>query len=270
MAEASDPTARKFGAEVRRLREHAGLSQTNLATKIPVSQSTLSDVERGKLRIKKDIAERIDQVLTGNGRVVAAWETQYDSYEPPEWYRKLPLMEERATEIQEYSPLLVPGLLQTKSYAFAAIRASQRVATDADVDAKVKERLDRQQILNRDGPPFLLGVIDETVLRRRLGSPEVMQEQLVRLSEVSSWSRVEVLVIPSETLNHPGLDGGFKLLRVPEAGTVVYHESRAGGGVVIDPETVDQHVSLMGVLRGAALPPEQSRLLIDRIRGETQ
>ncbi|QVQ52934.1 helix-turn-helix transcriptional regulator [Spiractinospora alimapuensis] len=266
----ADMAPSKFGADVRRLREQAGISQNTLAARVPVSQSTISDLERGRIRVKKDIASRIDQLLIGDGRLVAAWEAQYETYAPPEWYRKLPMVEREATEIQEYQPLLVPGLLQTREYATAAIRAGQRLATDDEVGLKVEERLERQSILQADSPPLFLAVVDETALRRRLGSAGVMVGQLDRLLEASCHSRVELLVIPGSTQDHPGLDGGFKLLRVPKTGTVVYYEARAGGGVVMDPEIIDQHVSLMGVLRGVALPPEQSRELISRIQGENQ
>lgn len=265
-----DPAAQKFGAEVRRLREQAGLSQTKLARQVPASQAAISDLELGKARAKKGIAERIDQILTSDGRVVAAWEAQYESYEPPDWYRKLPAMERRATQIHEYQPLLIPGLLQTEDYARASIRSSNRSAFPDEVDAKVAERTERQAILRSSNAPFLLAVLDETVLYRRLGTPAVMEQQLDHLREVSTWDRVEVLVVPGDTWNHPGLDNGFKLMRVPDAGMLLYQETRAGGGVVIDVGTVDEHVSLLGDLRGLALPPNQSRALIEKAQGEVE
>jgi transcriptional regulator with XRE-family HTH domain len=270
MVNGVDPAARKFGAEVRRQRERAGLSQTRLARLLPASQASVSDLELGKTRAKRDTAERIDAVLNSDGHVVAAWEAQYEVYEPPDWYRKLPIVEPKATLVQEYQPLLVPGLIQTPAYMRASIRASNRTDSQAAVDAKVNERTKRQTILRREDPPFFSVVLDETVLYRRLGSPDTMREQLEYLCEVSNWSRVEVLIVPADTWNHPGLDNGFKLLNLPDAGMLLYLETKSAGGVVMDTGIVNEHVTLMGDLRGLALPPDQSRALIKKAQGEVE
>ncbi|KOX17111.1 helix-turn-helix transcriptional regulator [Nocardiopsis sp. NRRL B-16309] len=270
MVDVVDPVARKFGAEVRRLREHAGLSQTKLARLLPASQASVSDLELGKTRAKKDTAERIDAVLNSDGRVVAAWEAQYEVYEPPDWYRKLPIVEPQATQIQQYQPLLISGLLQTRDYMHASIRASNRTVPQSVIDVKVNERTERQARLRGDEPPFLSVVLDETALYRRLGSAAIMGAQLEYLCEVSTWSRVEVLIIPANTWDHPGLDNGFTLLRVPDAGMLLYTEARAAGGVIVDTDVVNEHISLMGDLRGFALPPDQSRGLIKKAQGEVE
>ncbi|MEU0238871.1 helix-turn-helix transcriptional regulator [Nocardiopsis sp. NPDC006198] len=270
MPNEADPMAEKFGAEVRRLREQAGLSQTRLAQLIPASQASISDLERGKTPGKRRMVQRIDDVLNSDGRVVAEWEARHKVYEPPSWYRKLPILEQRATQIQQYQPLLIPGLLQTRDYMRASISASNRADSMADVDAKINERTERQTILDRDDAPFLSVVLDETVLHRRLGSPDIMREQLQHLWEISARPRVEVQVIPADTWGHPGLDSGFTLLRVPDAGILLYLEARAAGGVIVDSGTVGEHISAMGDLRGFSLPPDQSRSLIEKAQGEVE
>ncbi|WP_370011157.1 helix-turn-helix transcriptional regulator [Nocardiopsis sp. LDBS0036] len=270
MANEVDPKARKFGAEVRRFREQAGLSQSRLASLLPASQATVSDIELGKTPAKKDTAQRIDQALNSEGRLVAVWEEQHEAYTPPDWYRKLPIVEQQATQVHEYQPLLVPGLLQTRGYAGASIRASNRADSQTAVETKVAERTERQSILRRDDPPFFSVVLDETALYRRLGSPDIMKEQLGHLLETSTWSRVEILIVPAGTWNHPGLDSGFKLLRVPGTGMFLYLETKSSGGVIVDSGTVDEHISLMGDLRGVALPPDQSRSLIKKAQGEVE
>ncbi|WP_141924866.1 helix-turn-helix domain-containing protein [Haloactinospora alba] len=260
----NDGVARKVGAEVRRLRRYAGYSQQALADRIPVSQSALSDIERGRAHTKKDQVERIDHILTARGRLVATWETQHEEYIPPEWYKQVPEMERQATEIQDYNPLVIPGMLQTEPYAQAVIRAGDRVAADERVQAKARARVERQEVLHHERPPFFLAVVDETVLYRRLGSPEAMRGQLGHLREVSAWPRTEILVVPSRTWDHPGLDGGFHLLKVPGIGTIVYQEARSTGSVSADPKIVDTHLGLLGHLRGVALPPDQSRILVEK------
>ncbi|WP_026128361.1 helix-turn-helix domain-containing protein [Nocardiopsis halophila] len=260
----------RFGAEVRRTRVSAGISQQELAAAVLASQSTVSDFECGKKRPKRNFAVEIDRVLTAEGRLVTAWDHAFKAYEPPEWFRELPLLERRALEIQEYHPLLVPGLVQTEDYARASIEAGDRRVPRSYVGRKVQERVERQAILQGEEAPFLSVVLDESVLRRRVGSPATMKGQLDHLRAIASWEQAEVLVVPAATLNHPGLEGGFKLVRLPESNLVLYQETRSGGGVVVDQELVDEHMALMADLRGVALPPEQSLALMEQVQGEIE
>jgi len=268
MSMSQGTASERFGAELRRLRVHAGFSQQKIQEETLISQSKVSDLELGKVRPKRDEAEALDALLTKDGSLIVIWDNLFRSYEPPEWYRKLPLLEQRAIEIQEYQPLLVPGLVQTEDYARASITASNRRLPLDVVEGKVRERLDRQSILSRPDAPYLSIVLDESALRRRLGDPATMEGQIERLREVASNSRSEVLVVPADTRQHPGLDGGFKLLRTPEGKVLLYQETRAGGGVVPEAEPIEDHVSLMAELRGAALPAEQSSDLLAKIQGE--
>ncbi|MFC3999441.1 Scr1 family TA system antitoxin-like transcriptional regulator [Nocardiopsis sediminis] len=270
MAIESDNGNDKFGGAVRRLRLQAGISQTQLAKCIPMAQSTVSGVELGNKSVKLKQAERLDAVLKGDGHLVRLWRSLQDGHLVPDWYRKVPEMERRAVEIHDYHPLLVPGILQAQGYAFATIRVADRTALTAEVEAQARARSKRQEILLKDDPPFLRVVLDQTVLYRLLGTPEIMKEQLDYLREVSTWERVEILIIPHPTWNHPGLVGGFRLLKVPEAGMVLYQESSAMGGVVVARETVEEHVSLWGDLRALALPPDPSRSLIEKAREEVR
>ncbi|MFC4564712.1 Scr1 family TA system antitoxin-like transcriptional regulator [Nocardiopsis mangrovi] len=266
----SDSGNDKFGDEVRRLRLQAGISQTQLAKSIPMAQSTVSGVESGNKTVKLKQAERLDAVLKGDGNLVRLWRSLQDGHLVPDWYRKVPEMERRAVEIHDYHPLLVPGILQTQGYASAVIRVADRTALTAEVEAQARARSKRQAVLLKDDPPFLRVVLDQTVLYRLLGTPETMKEQLDYLREVSTWERAEILIIPHPTWNHPGLDGGFRLLKVPEAGMVLYQEASAIGGVVVARETVEEHVSLWGDLRAIALPPDSSRSLIEKAREEVR
>lgn len=270
MANEVDPKAQRFGAEVRRIREQAGFSQTRLASLIPASQATVSDIELGKTPAKKVTAQRIGQALNSEERLVSVWEDQYEGYKPPDWYKELPLVEQRATQIQQYHPLLVPGLLQTCDYMRATIRAPKKAAQQEAIDAKVEERSERQNFLKRENPPFYSVVLDETVLYRRIGSPDTMRGQLEYLLEASSRSRMEILVIPADTWNHPGLDNGVILLKVPDSGTLLYLETGPIGGVISDTGMVDEYISLMSDLRGLALPPDQTRSLIKKVLVEIE
>lgn len=268
MAVPPDEVARSFGAEVRRLRNQAGLSQQQFGDKIPLSQSAVSDIERGRSQVRRGQAERIDQVLTSGGRLVALWESLYDGYQAPAWVRELSEIEARATRIRDYHPLVVPGLLQTEEYARVAVRAGDKSASPREVDAVVSSRLERQQILRGDNAPRYLAVIDENVFRRPTGSRDTMARQVRYLLAASDNERIEVLVVPLETSMHPGMDGAFRLLHVPEVGEILWQETRHTGGPVENPAYIEDHVNLFADVLEVALPASASRALLERIEGE--
>lgn len=264
----TDESARNFGLEVKRLRRQAGCSQQYLAEKIPLSQSAVSDIERGRTTAKRDQAERIDQVLTAKGRIVAVWESQYDGFEAPSWVREVSELEARATRIRDYHPLVIPGLLQTEEYARIAVRAGDKTASTREVEAVVKARLDRQELIRSDAAPRYLAVIDESVFRRPTGSKHVIARQIRHLLEMSDNDRVEVLIIPLETSMHPGMDGAFRLIHVPEVGEILWQETRNTGGPVENPAYIEEHTNLFADLLEVALPAHASRMLLERIEGE--
>ncbi|NYE45303.1 hypothetical protein HDA32_000423 [Spinactinospora alkalitolerans] len=228
----------------------------------------MSDIERGRTAAKRDAAERIDQVLTSGGRLVALWESQYDGYQAPAWVREVSELEARATRIRDYHPLVVPGLLQTEEYATMAVRAGNKSATAREVGALVRARMDRQEVLRGDLAPRYLAVVDETVFRRPTGSRRVMAAQIEHLLTMADNERIEVLVVPLETPMHPGMDGAFRLISVPEVGEILWQETRNTGGPVENPEHIEEHVNLFADLLGVALPAYASGELLERIKGE--
>jgi transcriptional regulator with XRE-family HTH domain len=269
MVVSTGDAARKFGAAVRQRRTQAGFSQQQLADMIPISQSAISDIELGKTHAKRAQAARIDEVLTSAGRLLSSWESQYDGYQAPEWIRELSLLESRATEIRDYHPLVVPGLLQTEDYARATIRAGNRAATEPQVEALVASRLERQGILRAESPPRYLAVVDEAVFRRPTGGLTVMAAQIDHLLSTAESERIEILVVPLETTrSHPGLDGAFRLIRVPELGEILWFETRVSGGPVEDAAAVAEHATCFADLLGVALPTDSSYSLLRKLRGE--
>ncbi|GAB3481330.1 helix-turn-helix domain-containing protein [Nocardiopsis coralliicola] len=259
---------KRFGRELYKLRRSAGVSQVALGLRVGMSQSAVSQVQNGLMDAQLHHVQKMDAVLGTGSRLRDLWGALYGGYQPPEFYSEIPAMERRSSQIMDYQSLVVTGLLQTRAYASAMIRAVNRLITDDEVEARVQERMNRQEILDSDGPPQLIAVLDELVLQRRLGSPEIMCDQLKSLIEASHRPRVEVLVIPRTTWNAPGVDGSFRLLRLPDVGLVLYRESGETGGVIIKPDIIDEHAQLMADLRAVAHPPDQSRSLLETLQGE--
>lgn len=266
----SPSTARiRFGSELRKKRMHAGLTQSQLARAVPMAQSHLSSIELGKKGISGEQVERLDRVLSADGLLVARWHDLHERQDGyAAWFAGTAQLERVATDIKINNPLLVPGLLQTEEYARAIIGFGDRSASSAEVEEQVRGRLERQTILQAERGPLLTVVLDESVLRRRLGGNGIMKGQIERLVEVSELPRTTIQVVEMTSAYQPGLDGPFHVFTVPEQGQLVYTETRSAGYPVDDEESVQDYLGVFGELRGVALSPEGSRALMLEIRRE--
>jgi hypothetical protein len=115
----------------------------------------------------------------------------------------------KAQSLRIWSPTLIPGLLQTAEYARALFLAAQSDTSDDVIGALVTARLERHAILDRADPPDLVVVLDEAVLHRLIGSPQVMHDALVRVAELSQRPHVVVQVVPAGNGANAGLSGAF-------------------------------------------------------------
>jgi transcriptional regulator with XRE-family HTH domain len=260
-----------FGAEVRRAREAAGLTLAELGATVPCDASTVSRIESGLLSPTERFAEACDEAFPQMGgwfgrfyRASLRWDGRY-----PRWFEDWVDGEGRATVLRWWEALLVPGLLQTPEYARVLFRA-WRTDDDQDrVEQLVLARMDRQRIFDRPAPPSFWAVLDEAVLRRRIGGAKVMQDQLFHLTDVGERANVNIHVIPAETAAHVGLLGAFAIAGFGgDAPGMVYFESPDEGLTTRDPGTVAKIGLTFEALRSEALPRGASRDLILKVAGE--
>ena len=125
---------------------------------------------------------------------------------------------------------MAPGLLQTEEHARATFRNGPREHDHDEVERRVEVRMVRQKILRRKDRPRLWAVIDEAVIRRFAGSPEVMRGQLRYLAEAAQHGKTSIQVVPYRAGAHAGTTGPFVTLDFPEATdpATVYIETLAG------------------------------------------
>jgi transcriptional regulator with XRE-family HTH domain len=265
MVQVPESVRRRFGQELRKLRVQAGLTQEDLASAVPMSQSMLSAVERGTKSTTKSQISRIDQVLNTKGKLLRRWDVLSQGDGLAEWFRGIVPVERESTEIKEYQPLVVPGLLQTPGYALASLRQGALGEPEEKLAELVQARMRRQEILSPTGGPTLRVIIEENVLRRPIGGARTMAEQVRHLAEVSYWPRAVVLVVPADAETNPGQDGPFILFTVPDKGTVVYTETRYSGSAVDASDVVDDYVRVFSELAMVALPAGSSRALLEEI-----
>ncbi|MFJ6432188.1 Scr1 family TA system antitoxin-like transcriptional regulator [Streptomyces sp. NPDC091416] len=261
-----DPSASPldyYGWELRRLREAAGLNQTQLGDIIFCTGSLIGQIETTKKVPTRDFSERVDAALGTDGLFSRLMGLVLRS-QLPAWFQPYAEMEAKATYISTYQAQLVYGLLQTEGYA----RAVLATGMPDDLDGLLAARLERQRILERERPPLAWAVLDEAVLYRPIGGHEVMRTQLTRLLEFSAnrWMRIQVL--PFAAGEHTSLDGSFNLLRFDDDPDIIYTEDLISGHMTASPDTIREASLRYAHLQAAALSVEDLAALIARVMEE--
>ncbi|MGA5809900.1 helix-turn-helix domain-containing protein [Streptomyces cellulosae] len=277
------PTTRRrqLGADLRRLRELAGLTLEEAGARVGISKATLSRYETKEGVVKWPAVdalcreygatdeERLALVELAKGaRIQGWWRSLADPI--PESMNLMLTLEDEVVREDHYACMYVPGLLQTRAYAEAVHRASEVQCEEREVQHMVDIRMKRQELLERQDPPHLWAVIDEAALRRRVGGHEVMREQLKHLLTMAERSRITVQVLPFDRGAHAAAVGSFAVLRgqTPEL-DVVYVDLLGGGLFMEKPEELERYKLAFEYLSAQALDFESSTDLIDRISKET-
>lgn len=263
----------RLAAELRALREEAKLTHEVAAEELGWSPSKMYRIENDKSRVLvRDIKrllrlyqiddDRADAILE-LGRLAPQedWWHQYSSA-IPEWFQVYLTLEATASHIQGYESEQVPGLLQTEAYARAIFSTAPQPASEDETDDHIKVRMSRQSRLTGDDPPDLWIVLNEAVIRRAVGGPDVMREQLRHLAEMSRRRNVTLQVLPFDAGAHGAMLGTFKLLRFPRPEPDrVYLEQQIGGLYTQKPHEVERYRLTFDHLRAQALGPAQTLTL---------
>ncbi|MGC5394733.1 helix-turn-helix domain-containing protein [Streptomyces sp. DT20] len=253
-----------LGAELRHRREAAGLSQSELGAPLFLSGSFIGQLESGVRRMQMDQAEKFDEMLSADGFFVRNCEALKKS-KYPEHFAEAAEAEARAEAIREYAPQLIPGLLQTEGYARAVFREGLPTATESTIDELVATRLERAQILADPTSPLLWVVLDEAVLRRRVGGSELMAEALRHIAGLARRRRIIVQVLPFSAGAHMALEGSLKLMGFPDAPPLAYLQGLGTGQLQDDPATVRQYELTYDLLVASAISPAASLALIESV-----
>jgi transcriptional regulator with XRE-family HTH domain len=251
-----------FGAELRRLRSAAGMSQEDLGLQVSYSGSLVGMVETARRVPTRDFAERCDEALGTGGVLTRLWPL-VSQEALPRWFRPFAEVERGATSIRSWEPLVVPGLLQTEDYARALITAWQPGDGREAVQQQVTARMERQQLLEREDPPLMWTIISEVALLNPVGGPKVLADQLGRLLDVAAeHPKIIVQVVPLNAGAHPGLEGPLVLVTRPGEPDAAYLEVQGRGQLVERADEVARYGLLYDLLRAVALPPGTSREMI--------
>ncbi|MCX4762365.1 helix-turn-helix transcriptional regulator [Streptomyces sp. NBC_01275] len=267
MAPRSNPSERqrRLGAELRKLRLRAGLTGEQAAAFLGADRARISNIETGRIDVSRNRLYMVlrhydcppgpyfDAVMAmaqENGK--GWWHEFTDTIGPAG--RDLAELESRSTILRTHNPLVIPGMLQTEEYAHAVLTATESEPQRADRYAEF--RMARQQVLTSGSPAAYHAIIHEAALHTRVGSPEVMRKQLLRLMEVSRLSNVTVQVYPFEAGVYAAHSRSFVIFGtgVPELDTV-YLEHPTNSLLLWDGAELDEYAKMFERLSELALAP---------------
>jgi transcriptional regulator with XRE-family HTH domain len=261
---------RVFGAMLRHYRTAAGLTPEELGARVYLSASQIRKVEDGTRTPTEALTRACEALpeLNCNGALTTLREILKDHLRHrayPGWFQAWPDHESHARRLRNFELAVVPGLLQTEIYA-RAIFSTRVGATEEELDEAVAARLERQQILDHEQPPELWVLLDEAVLRRPVGGPEVVAEQLEFLATAARRPHIVIQIIPLAAGAHEGMRGGaFVLADFTESPTLGYQDTAVTGQIVEDENQVEALAVTWDTLRLEALPRSASLQLVEEV-----
>jgi transcriptional regulator with XRE-family HTH domain len=265
---------------LRHLREEASLTIEDVAEKLEISPSTVSRMETAQVGVRpRDLRFLLDMYEITEAERDQLLQIARERRQQQWWqeYADLPNiavagLEEDASAIWQYSTQLVPGLLQTEAYARAVLGAIRLDSKPGDIDRRLDLRLHRQALLTRADAPEYWVILDEAVVRRQVGGPAAMAEQLGHLIEVARLPNVTVQVLPFTSGEHAGMDGEFTILhyRESEDPDVVYIENTGNDLYLERSEVTRRYNKLFDHLRAAAQNPGESIRTLGTIQSQLE
>lgn len=271
---------RRLGAALREVREKARVTPEQAAKAIHGDKSKISRIETGRHRVSRleletlmDLFGVTDQkaragmvALSAEGQRRSWWRSHGDRLEQD--FKELLTLEEDAERIAAFQPQVLPGLVQTKSYATSVIRSTDPTLENDQVDFFADFRLRRQEIFAKEEPPEYMCLVTEGVLHQQVGGSEVMKQQLEHLLQIGQQPNIAIGVIPFSQPGYTGTSGAFTLYSYPDPLDldVVQVEYLDGALYLEEDKTVRKYRESLDLLRSSTLPAAESRDLISKIR----
>ncbi|MEU6460914.1 helix-turn-helix transcriptional regulator [Streptomyces sp. NPDC046976] len=276
MSERTTTRRRQLGAMMRKLRARKGLTLEEAGRLVGISKATVSRYETQAGPVKWVIVEALCREygateaeretvvgLAKGAKQQGWWHSFADSI--PESMNLLLTLEDEAVRESHFSCVYVPGLLQTRAYSTALQKANEVPLEQAEIDRLVDIRMKRQEILTRPKAPRLWAILDESVVRRVVGSPQIMKEQLDRLLEANESPHITLQVLPFSKGAHAAALGSFVIFGGAEpALDVVYVDFHTGSLFLEKDEELDRYRLAFEYLQAQALDMEASSALIER------
>jgi transcriptional regulator with XRE-family HTH domain len=268
------PRARALAAALKQARLDRNLSGRELANRLKLDQSYVSRIENGTRLPSVETTARILGALHAPSAECERILELARRVDEPNWLtvgipgipQQLAAVvesERAATEITEWSPMILPGLLQTAEYARAVAAANE--LEKHEIESRVMVKLSRREVLAKRKPVQYEVLIGEGVLLEPFAPSEVMIEQLRYLLSMSEKRNIELRVVPRGAGWHPGTAGPFILYQFPDASPVLYFEHYSSGAFVPDEDEIKAYRKAVRMIRDVGLSASDSMKLIAQI-----
>ncbi|WP_329194111.1 helix-turn-helix domain-containing protein [Streptomyces sp. NBC_01435] len=257
-----------IGAQLAMFRKASRLTQAALAERCSVGDDTIASIEQGRRALQWDFAVRLDELLDTKGalQVAVAKVPQKERFSA--FVQNFVDYEQQAVTLFSYQNQVVPGLLQTEEYIRFVFSCLYPPLEEDERENWVAARLDRQKLLERKPRPMLHFLLEESILRRQIGDPDMMREQIRHLRRCMELPFLGLQIMPMTLPKHAALDGPMVLLETPDHDHLAYVEGQLTSYLHEDPDDVSVLQQKCGMLRSQALSVEKSARLLELL-GET-
>ncbi|MFJ8935830.1 Scr1 family TA system antitoxin-like transcriptional regulator [Streptomyces sp. NPDC102365] len=256
-----------FGRQLKLCRERAGWDRAELGRRTGYSASTIASFEQGRRIPPPKFIDLADEVLDVGG-LLRAGKGEVARAQYPAFFRDAARLETEAIELHVYDTHVVNGLLQTEEYTRALLSMRRPLLDEETIEQRVAGRLARQDVFSKWPAPLLSFVMEESVLRKRLGGGAVQQGQLEQILLIGHKRNVELQVMPLDREDSAGVDGAFTVMTRQDGDQVAYLEVQGRGTLVSDREAVRALSARYGIIRAQALTPRESLVFIEKLLGE--
>ncbi|MYV54302.1 helix-turn-helix transcriptional regulator [Streptomyces sp. SID3212] len=267
-AEPSD-SLRTFGAVLKALRAEAGLTQEEFGPLVRYSAPYIAKIEQGKRYPPRGLVDRAGDVLGPvAGRVLeAAGRSLTRKAGLASWFRQWAGIEEEAVSLYAYECRGIPGLLQPESYVRELFERRLPPLAEDEIEQLVAARLARQRLLTERPNTAFSFIIEQALLERRLGGPEVTRTVIDHLLAAALQRNVEIQLMPLRQEDHMGVDGQMYLAETPDHRWIGYVEGHDSSTLLTDPKLVSSMLQRYGKMRSQALSRQATVSLLEQMRG---
>ena len=280
MGESASPLMlrRRLRTELRTARINKELTQEQVAKAMEWSLSKMNRIEKAKTGIStNDLKallplygitdkERADELLAlARAARQSPWWSRYSDVAPAELLELIEY-EYAASEVSQFETMFVPGILQTEDYASAVLQGFYGEKSPSErVAALIELRTRRRDLLTSDNAPNFHFALDESVIRRLVGSPAITSRQLMHLVNVSEQSNVTIQVVPFTAGLHPGMKGPFEIVQFADAPdeNILFLETPGGDIISDDQKETQNNIEAFNRIAEISLGPSDS---VERLR----
>lgn len=266
--EAGSGVLHVFGRQLKRFRVRAGMERAQLGARAGYSASSIASFEQGRRIPPTRFILKADEVLGAEG-VLAEFVEEMERAQYPAFFQDAAELEKKAVTLHFFAVQGVPGLLQTEEYARAVFTMWRPLLTEATIEQRVEARLARQKVFARKPTPTMSFVMEESVVRKRLGGSAVWRGQLEHILLVGERRHVQIQIMPDVREEHAAMDGPFSLIETEKGRRIAYAEVHQYSRLFTDRKTVRELEEQYSLLRAQALTPRESLALVEKLLGET-